>query len=553
MDRRRAAAAAPYLLLAAAIALSLVALLSLSSGLTFFQDTWAYLMRRREFSAGAFLDPHNEHLVAIPVAIEKLLVELFGMSSALPEYIVLDLMLVATALLLFVYVRRRLGPWVALLATVLVLFLGPAWDVLLWPFEIALVGSTMTGIGVLLALEREDRRGDLAACLLVALSIGFSSLGVAFAVAALVDVLQRRRTLGLGRLYVPAVGLGLYAAWYLFYGHEAESYLSAENVLRSPVFVLQGLSASVGALTGLTTLSGEPHGRPYLGFAALVVLAGVLLWKLRRLPALSSRFWPVAAAGGTFWVLAAFNRSPGREAMASRYMHFGAILILLALADLLKGARFGVRALLVGAALVLAISAVNFQELEKGADRLEEETVLTKADLGAMEIARRTISPYFYLSPELAGTPSLIDVNATVYFPAAREHGTPAYTPAELAQAPEEGRAQADVVLAAALPVSLRPRTASRGRFPGSCVRQRRGEGIRELRVEPGVTRIELGSGPRARIFLRRFATESYPVLIGEVRGGSAAELSIPFDRSRRPWRLLVDAPQPARVCPEGD
>jgi hypothetical protein len=555
MDRRRAVAAAPYLLLAAAVALSLAALLSLGSGLTFFQDTWAYLMNRRGTSADVFLEPHNEHLVVIPVAIEKLLVEAFGMTSALPEYILLDAMLVATALLLFAYVRRRLGPWPALLAAVLVLFLGPAWDVLLWPFEIALVGSTMAGIAVLLALEREDRRGDLAACLLVALSIGFSSLGVAFAVAALVDVLQRRRTLGLGRLYVPAVGLGLYTVWYLAYGREAKSFLSAHNVLHSPVFVAEGVSASVGALSGLSVLGGDPTGRPYLGFAALLALAALAAWKLPRWPGLSSRLWPVVAAGGTFWVLAAFNRSPGREAMASRYMHFGAILVLLAAADLLKGVRFGARALLVAAALVLAVTAVNFQELEKGSDRLHDQTVLTRAGLGAMEIARGTISPRFRLYPDVAGTPSLIDVEAASYFPVAREHGTPAYSPAELARAPAEGRRQADVVLARALPISVAARpglSATRLGARKGCLRGGGGGAGREVELSAGVTRVEVSAGPPARLYLRRFAAGEYPVPVSTAPGRSTAVLRIPADRASRPWHLFVEATQPFRVCPMG-
>jgi len=549
MPRSRAAAA-PYLLLAAALALSLVALLSLCADLTFFQDTWAYLLRRRGFSAEVFLDPHNEHLVVIPVAIEKLLVEAFGTSSALPEYIVLDLMLVATALLLFVYVRRRLGPWPALLATVPVLFLGPAWQVLLWPFEISLVGSTMCGIAVLLALEREDRRGDLAACLLVVLSIGFSSLGIPFAVAALVDVLQHRRGRGLRRLYVPAVGLVLFAAWYLGYGHEAKSYLSADSVLHSPVFVVQGLSASLGALSGITALSGDPEGRPYLGFALLLALAALIVWRLPRWPGLSSRLWPVVAAGGTFWVLAAFNRSPGREAMANRYMHFGAILVLLAAADLLKGTRFGARALLAGAAVVLAATAVNYGELRDGAEEMHDQTVLTRADLGAMEIARETISPVFMLYPEIAGTPSLIDVNAATYFPAAREHGTPAYSPAELAEAPAEGRRQADVVLSQALPLSTeaRPGALGAGSARKDCVRVG-GREAPEVRIAPGATRIEVAPGPAAEIYLRRFATGEYPVSLGAARGGSTTVLRVPADRAPRPWYLLVQSRQRARVC----
>jgi hypothetical protein len=550
VSRSRAAGAAPYLLLAAAIALSLAALFSLTSGMTFFQDTWAYLMHRRELSPEALFNPHNEHIVVIPVAIENLLLELFGMSSALPEYVVLYLLLTITVLLLFVYVHRRLGPWPALLAAVPVLFLGFAWEVLLWPFEISLVGSTMTGLAMLLALEREDRRGDLAACLLVTLSIGFSSLGLAFAVAAFVDVLQRRATLGLGRLYVPLVGLAFYAAWYLGYGHEAESFLSVQNVARSPVFVVEGLAASVGALSGLNAFNAVGE-RPYAGAVLLVAIVALLVWRLHRWPDLSSRFWPVAAAGTTFWALAAFNRGPGREAVASRYMHFGAILILLAAADLLKGVRFEVRALMVGAALVIAATAVNYGELRNRAEDLREQTVLTKAGLGAMEIARETAPPSFTLTPEIAGTPSLIDVNAGEFLPAAREHGSPAYSPAELAEAPAAGRRQADVVLSQALPLEtetvpglFRPEVAK------SCVEVGGGQPGPEIELGPGPARIEVAPGPQAGLSLRRFATGEYPVPTEGAPGDSLTILRIPADKAPQPWYLLVEATQPAWVCP---
>ncbi len=58
--------------------------------------------------------------------------------------------------------RRRVGPWPALFAAVLLLFLGPAWEVLLWPFEIAFAGSVLFGVAMLLALDRGERRGDVS-------------------------------------------------------------------------------------------------------------------------------------------------------------------------------------------------------------------------------------------------------------------------------------------------------------------------------------------------------------------------------------------------------
>ncbi len=542
----------PLLLLCLALVGSTALLLSLSSGLTFFQDTWAFLMHRRGFSGQVIFEPHNEHLVVIPVLLQKLQLALFGMTSALPEYVLLDLLLALTAVLLFVYVRRRLGPWPGLFAAVAVLFLGPAWQVLLWPFEIALVGSATAGIAVLLALEREDRPGGAAACLLLLVSIGFSSLGLPFALAVVVDVFQRRRALGLRRLYVAAVPLAFYAVWYLAYGREASSTVSLHNVLHSPVFVVKGLSGSVGALTGLTALGGVPQGRPYLGFAALVLLAAALGWVVRRRGAVPARFWPAAAAAASFWVLTAINRGDGGEATTSRYMYVGAILLLLPVADLLRGTRFGARALAVIGAVVVAAAALNFSELEDGGDWLATQTVLTRADTGAMEIARRTISPAFQLDPEVAGTPSLIDVDAAEYFPAVREYGSPAYTPAELAAAPEAGRRQADVVLSRALPLSrsTAPGTAIGGKARG-CVSLRAGAGADplELRLAPGLTRIEVPPGPAASLALRRFAVGEYPVLTEGVPGGSVTRLTIPRDRAPEPWILRVEAPQGARVC----
>lgn len=552
MEAARRDSKVPLLLLCAALVLSAVLLLSLSSGLTFFQDTWAFLMHRRGFTATAFLEPHNEHIVLIPVALEKLLITVFGMTSALPEYILLNVLLAATGVLLFVYVRRRVGSWPALFAAPLVLFLGPAWQVLLWPFEIALVGSTMTGIAVLLVLEREDRRGDVWACLLVLASIAFSSLGLAFAVGAAVDVFQHRRARGLRRLYVPGIPLALYAVWYLAYGHEAKSSFSLHNVLHSPVFVVEGLSASVGALSGLSTLSGNAQGKPYLGFLALVVMAGLLVYGLLRRPAVSSRLWPVAASAATFWFFAAFNRSPGRDAPASRYMHIGGILILLIAADLLKGVRFGTRALVAGGLVVIAAVAINIGELQDGSDYLGEQTVLTRADIGAMEIASRTIPSSFSLTPTLAGTPTLIDVNAEEYFPAEREYGSPAYSPRELVDAPEPGRRQADVILSQALPISTVAHLGTAlGASAHDCVVLPGGSGEdgRAVRLSPGLTRIEVAPGPHASFALRRFAVGEYPVLVEGAPGGSVTALRIPRDRAEQPWFLRVEAEQAARVC----
>lgn len=539
---------APTVFLGAALLAAAALLLVLGSGLTFFQDTWAFLMHRRELDADAFLAPHNEHIVLIPVAIQKLLLAVFGMTSAAPERLTLTLMLLATATLLFVYVRRRVGPWPALIAAVLLLFVGPAWQVLLWPFEIGYVGAVLFGIAMLLALDRGDQRGDAAGCAFLAIAIGFSSLGLAFAVGAAVDVLQRHRLRGLRRAYVPAIPLLLFAAWYLGWGHSAETHLTMRNVLSSPPFVLEGLASSLESLLGLSTIavdgSGEPRwGRPLL-VAALVLLAYGLS-RRRRLP---PGVWPVAATAATFWFLAAFNYIPGREAHASRYMYAGGAFLLLLAADLLRGARIGRPALLIAGVVAIAVVGSNLVPLRDGERWLREQTVLTRANLAAFEIARETVDPSFPLSPEVAGTASLIDIQAGNYLDAASEHGSPAYTPAELAAAPEAGRRQADIVLGQALPLSTRTRLGgSSGGGSGGCVAAGGGRG--EVRLVPGRTTILVPPGDPAAFSLRRFASDEYPVKTEGAPGGSVTVLQVPADTAARPWRLRVDAEQLVEVC----
>jgi hypothetical protein len=545
----RRGAAAP--LLGLALLAAAAVLLSYGHGLTWFQDSWEFLMNRRGFSADALLTPHNEHIVLIPVLITQLSLRLFGMDSMLPEQVALTALLLGTAALVFVYVRRRVGPWPALMAAVVLAFLGPAWQDLLWPFQIGFAGSALTGVAMLLALEREDRRWDAGACALLALSIGFSSLGLAFAVAAAVDVLQRRRSLGWRRAYVVVAPLALYGLWYLGWGHEAENHLSAHNVLVSPRYVAEGLSAAVGSLLALATIFDEAVGRSDWGYVVLAALVGLAIYARVRGRRFSPGLWPVLAATATFWFLAGFNAIPGREAYSSRYLYVGALFVLLVGAELLKGARPGRWALLAGGAVTLVVVGFNLVPLREGRDFFKAQTVLTRADLGAIEIAAGSVEPGFRLPPEIAGTSFLNEIEAGEYLTAVREYGSPAYTPGELANAPEAGRKQADLVLANALPVSIEAGAPAGPGAGGRCVAVAgaAGPGTPPVRLRPGVTTVELPPGGPGTIRLRRFAVAEYP-LVGEgIAGGSTTRLSVPRDRSPRPWLLLVEAARGAKVC----
>ena len=97
------------LCLAGVVACSGAFLLILQSHFTFFFDDWEFLLHRRGTSAGAFLDPHFSHIALAPVSIYKLLLATFGMESALPFQVASTLVFLLSAVLLFVYLRRRVG------------------------------------------------------------------------------------------------------------------------------------------------------------------------------------------------------------------------------------------------------------------------------------------------------------------------------------------------------------------------------------------------------------------------------------------------------------
>ncbi len=541
----------PAWLLAATLLVGGAMTLVLTWEMTFYQDTWAFLINRREITLDTVFAAHNEHIVAIPVLIEQLFLRLFGMDSARPEYILLTLALVGTAYLLFLYVKRRTHPWLAFFAAVLLLCLGPAYEVLLWPFEIGFVGSILTGIAMLLALEREHRRWDMAACLLLVLSLGFSSLGLAFAAAAFVAWLQSPPGRRAARAYVFAVPVALFALWYLEWGHDAESHASLANVFASPRFFVEGLASTIASVSGLGT---SPYGTApdsTWGVVLLVVLVGGIGYRQLKKPGFNPGLWPATAALAAYWFLAAFNQIPGREPNTSRYQYAGAVLLILVLANLLPRLRLSKAAILVGVAITVAAVGPNLVLLKVARNSFQMQTEYTRADTAAIEIARRTVAPEFELTPEVAGTLSLVNIYAGSYLEAVGEYGSPAYDRAELESAPEQIRRQADIVLGQALPLSTVTRlNAYESSPPPGCLALDGGSAPASgLRVSPGVTNIEVAPGPQASFSLRRFAAAEFPVVTEGAPGDSVTSLRIPRDESEKGWFLRVEAEQPVRIC----
>src|SRR5262249_40736007 len=337
-ERARLRALDPVLLLAAAATASAGLLLAWGSRLTFLLDDWEFLLYRPGFNAHSILDPHGEHISIAPVLIYKALQATAGMSSSLPYLMVSVALLVTTGILLFVYLRRRVDPWLALIGATLVLFLGPAFDDLLWDFQRGFFGSMACGLGALLLLEDENARAAAAVCGLLPVGVPFSSLCLPFLAAAAV-------TLGLrgGRfrgLYVVAVPALLYAVWWAGWGHTAETAVSLHNAAQTPQFVFDAAAAAVASLTGLVQFGQGPGpGGLEWGRPLLVAALGLGGWRLHRMGRIPRGLWVALALAGTFWVLAGLNVKPGRGPTESRYLLPGAVFVLMIASELLRGVR----------------------------------------------------------------------------------------------------------------------------------------------------------------------------------------------------------------------
>jgi hypothetical protein len=533
------------LCLAVAVVASGVTVVALVGDVVFLRDEWPVVLERRGFSAGAFLDPHVSHLTAGAIAIYKALLAIFGMTSPLPFHVASTSIYLLAAVLLFVYARRRVGDWLALMAAVLILFFGAGSADILSPFQMVFSGSIAAGIGALLALDRDDRLGDLLACALLVVAISFSEAGIPFAVGVLVRLALSRRPLG-GRLYVALVPLGLYAIWWLGWGHTAESHLTLHNVATSPAYVLDAVSAAIASLVGLASASDAlpaPSGQEWLP-AAFIAAIGLAAWRVWRLGRVPDGVWPVLAIGLTFWALAAFNQFWGRAPGNGRYIYPSAVFVLLIAIELFRGVRVGWKGLAAAAAVTAVGVAANLVFLSDGyRGYFKPANQQQRGALSALEIAGPE-NPSFNLNAETSPV-TFFNINTSQYLSAVKAFGSPGYTPEELASAPQASQLEADKVLGAMLGLQLEP-----GGPVGTRCRsvQASADGLTGVEFGPGRIGFRAREGTRAKVELGRFS-DQLPFVAGSLAPGSNASLTIPADGADRPWRLGLLGHGPVTVC----
>jgi hypothetical protein len=528
-------------------AVSAVVLLTWLGELTFWRDEWGFLLQRRGSDPDVFLEPHYEHIAVSLIALYKGMLEIFGMDSPRPFQVVAVASFMGSLVLVFVYVRRRVGGWAALAGVLPLMLFGPSWDDVLWPFQIGFFGSMCAGLGALLLLERDDRGSDVAACVLLAVSLSFSSLGIPFAIGVALAVAlgpEPRR-----RAFVAAIPIVLYALWWLGYGRHADNYTSLHNAATGPSYVLDGFASSISSLLGLATPTSVVGSPLDWGRGLLVAAVALAIWRLRRAGRLERGLLVILAIAVSFWFLAAFNASIFREPTSGRYQYMGAIFVVLIAAELLRGVRVG-RGAAVALVAVAAMAALsNANSLHTTWERLTPFGELQPAGLAALELTRDVVDPDLELTEENSGVDYLGFVDAGAYLSAVDAFGSPAYTPVELADAPEAAREAADRVFATALELELSPAAGARDT---GCAAVGLGREARPAPVGTGGVTIEAPSAGPVQVRARRYASEGFPVDLGHIEAGRRAVLAIPADRSQQPWELGLAGAGTAYVCGVG-
>jgi hypothetical protein len=491
-----------------------------------------------------FFAPHNGHLVLGGRLVFQALFDLAG-----THYFVFRIAEVAGILvcvgLFYALARRRTEPLIALAFSVSLLFLGYANETFLWPFDLHTVYALAFGLGALLALELGDRRGDVAACVLLTLSVMTLEVGLAFAVGVAVSVLLREDRSR--RLWIFVVPIALYAAWWLWARKFGQSEAELANVDLIPRTVVDALASIAGSLTGLNPTGADVPAMQTTVTTAGVVLAAIavaaLALRVRR-GGVPPTLWVSLAIALAYWVQIAMG---GREVDSARYLFVGTTMVLLVAAEALRGIRVQPLAI-VAIFLVVALALpANIAKLYDGRAPMRAEAAVTHTEYTMLDLARgRVDSKYVPASSaavQEAGGGIFVPLSAGDYLDVRDSYGSLGIPLDEVRSEDLRMRWIADAALAGALAVELEHVAAPAD--PASCpsVLNAHPDDVAYFDLERGGVLLGSRAGRPVKVRVSRFARGLAQVPVGKLAPGEWATLKIPPDAARDPWLAVVDGP----------
>jgi hypothetical protein len=507
---------------------------------------------------------HSGHLVALHVLLYKGLLEVFGAGSYLPFRIVEALLVGACGLLFYGLARGRAGPWPCLLATLVLLFLGSAFEVLATPYGIIILLPVAFGLAALLCLERSPGRGDLPACLLLIAAVASQSVGLAFVAGAAVVLVQQSGRAALRRIWVVLAPGVLYLAWFAWTrlsGPEIPDPVQLDNLGELPVTVVELSAAGLAAISGLFGGSGFEGGvlfeqvqpkefRLAAGYLLLGFLAVAALWRVRGGTPLAREIWIALALALTFWVLVGMVTGGARGPRVSRYLYPSAVFLLLILLELLRGVRFRPRLIWIAAGALLISLVPNLINLNDEARQIRDFASYERSQLGALELLRDEVPAASVPALRLDRGVLVVDrqgpIPAPTYFAAVDRYGSPASSPAS-----DTRRRIFDRVLLegndlrlSELPRSSRARERECRRTSGPSV----GFG-RQFEVPPAGLEIRpQRAGSELTVLARRFAGTFQPLAVPPEPGGLL--LTPATSQLARPWVAMIRGATVCEVLP---
>ncbi len=539
-------------------------------GLTLQVDEWSFgYLDRQGLGAAALLDPANGHLSVVPILIEKASLGLFGTATALPLHLLALATHLAIALMLFLLLRRSLDPLAALPPTVLFLFLGVAYDVVIGSHALPIQIAVATGLAAWIALGGRTTIGDAAAALLLTVGIASNGFAIPFIVGAgtilLLDGRSSRR-----RLWVVALPLAVYAIWWLAYGRRGGSQASLENLAGLPAFAFDSLAAALAALTGLFTEPAATRLTFVLGpgqaLAGATLIALLSLWLARDWRPPRAALPPLTALL-TVWLTTGLVASAARLPQSGRYLYGSVILVLLFAAATLAASPWRVRGSLVLAATCAVALLPSLREIHYGGTFFRELSDQDRAVLGAADLLGSRAYGQTLLatgSDVPAGVPYL-ERPLSEYRAAKASFGSPAFSPAELESAHPASREIADREIARVLSIQVeqadgppRPlpaglrvgRSGGMSRVRNGCLEFRpiAAPALLTVPVPAGGLWIRPRPGPAVPVAVRRFA-DGFVVAAGGALGGRSSQLRFPPVPAGRGWEAQLQPQQPVVVC----
>ena len=547
-----------WIVLGIAMLISAILILTTAAGESFGIDEMFYLGRLVEdsgqlvqhhsLSLEYLLGPYNGHLQLGGKLIYEATFALAGANYT--AFVLVNIAaLFASVGLLFELMRRRVGSLAALAPCVLLLFLGFAREVLLWPFDVHTLAAIALGLGALLALEKKSRGGDVLACVLITLSILTIEVGLAILVG--IAVLVTLRPDRWRRTWIVVLPAALYAAWWIWARKfdQEQSAIELANLDLIPKTVFYSAAAVLGALTGTNPVIPATYITAVTWFGkGLAVLGAVAIVVRLRLGAIPRALWAWLAVLLFYWVtMGAAARPPE----GSRYVFFGAVAVLLVAAEAMSG-RTGRRVTAAIFVIVVLALPANIAQLRSGheTDVLHHDADVSRTEFAMLELAGNRVAPDYIVSADpnvsAVGGGLFIGIPAGAYLRSVQRNGSPAFTLAELREQPEEMRKIADIALAGA--IGLQPEAIRPPADLGRCMvfAPAPDSDSASFLLPPGRTLFGPAGRHLVTISLRRFASAASGVL-EKVPPGAWRSLEIPADTAPEPWQGLIDAP--LRVC----